>query len=116
MAHDHYTSTALDPHCDLCQLAQAMRPLTTSAAPDPNYVAEAIDEHRSEYTKDEGRAPSRLELANYLNERGMEEEDTGSLDLARVLYAAAQQVQGTAQEPTLAEQYDLAYGDPSTYR
>lgn len=29
MAHNHFASTDIDPQCNTCQLAQAMRPLDT---------------------------------------------------------------------------------------
>lgn len=35
---------------------------------------EAISEHRADFEKEEGRAPSKLELAGWLMERGREEE------------------------------------------
>ena len=50
------------------------------------WCADAIDEHRGEFQKDEGRLPSKLELANYLLERSREEEGT----MAAHLWIAAQ--------------------------
>jgi hypothetical protein len=53
------------------------------------WCREAIGEHRADYEKEEGRAPSKLELAGWLLERGREEED---LTMAAHLWLAGQAV------------------------
>lgn len=42
MAHNHFANTDIDPNCDLCQLAQAYRPLVAPA----RYEPQAYDEVR----------------------------------------------------------------------